>query len=311
MSQKASPAAVGAFVLGAAALSVAAVLFFGSGVLRQQQDRYVVYFEGSVVGLDRGAPVMFRGVPVGKVGDIKGRFYAEDVSIQIAVYIDLVDGSLDVVGDAPDELEGGSAIQALVERGMRAQLSVQSLVTGKSFVALLMAPEKEAVYRAPSDEAYQEVPSIPTQLEQVEATVRTLAKRLGDLQLESLVADFGEMLQSANELLEDPNLRAAVGELDETIVAFRRVAESADEQVTPVGESVTAAAKEAKLALARMEIVLDDLAQAYAGGSPIQHEAIRAMQQVNEAARAVRQLSETLTNQPDSIIFGRRVEDSQ
>ena len=308
MSQKASPAVVGTFVLGAIALTVAAVLAFGGGMLARESSRYVVYFEGSVVGLDRGAPVLFRGVPVGTVGDIKGRFYAEDASIVIAVYVDLLAGSLDTVGTTEESQD--EAIDRLVARGMRAQLGLQSLVTGKAFVAMVMDPDQEAVYRAPDDEFHPEIPSIPTQLEQVESTFRSLAERIGGLPIEEVLTEMQTTLRAASELLEDPGLKAAVADLDDTVGAFRRLAESTDAQVTPVGTSFQEAAEQANRALVSMETALEEISRDYSAGSPIQHEAIRAMQQVNDAARAFRQLSETLTNQPDSFIFGRRVEDS-
>ena len=64
MSKKANPALVGGFVLGALALAVVAVMIFGSGRLFHQTERYVLYFQGSMTGLNVGSPVVFRGVEV-------------------------------------------------------------------------------------------------------------------------------------------------------------------------------------------------------------------------------------------------------
>ena len=70
MSKQANKTVIGIFVVGAIALVIAAVLILGSGKLFKQTLRAVCYFEGSVGGLNIGAPVVFRGVKVGSVTDV-------------------------------------------------------------------------------------------------------------------------------------------------------------------------------------------------------------------------------------------------
>jgi phospholipid/cholesterol/gamma-HCH transport system substrate-binding protein len=61
---------IGAFVVGAVALVVVAVIVFGSGRLFRQTRDFVLYFDNSVNGLRIGAPVKFKGVEVGSVKNI-------------------------------------------------------------------------------------------------------------------------------------------------------------------------------------------------------------------------------------------------
>ena len=65
MSKPASKTLIGVFVIGAIALAVLAVVVFGSGRFFSEKMPLVMYFEGSVAGLNIGSPVMFRGVKVG------------------------------------------------------------------------------------------------------------------------------------------------------------------------------------------------------------------------------------------------------
>ena len=65
MSKQASPAAIGGFVVGAVALVIAGVLIFGSGKFFTHTTPAVMYFEGNVQGLQVGAALKFRGVPIG------------------------------------------------------------------------------------------------------------------------------------------------------------------------------------------------------------------------------------------------------
>src|SRR3989442_1469151 len=71
MGRKANPAIIGAFVIGAVALTVVAVTVWGSGKLFRRQYPCVCYFPGSVNGLSAGAPVKFRGVQIGEVTDVR------------------------------------------------------------------------------------------------------------------------------------------------------------------------------------------------------------------------------------------------
>jgi paraquat-inducible protein B len=71
MNKKISPAVIGAFVIGAVALIIIAILVFGSGRLFRQTRDFVLYFDNSVNGLRIGAPVKIKGVEIGSVKDIR------------------------------------------------------------------------------------------------------------------------------------------------------------------------------------------------------------------------------------------------
>ena len=71
MSKPASKTLIGVFVLGALALAVIALVIFGSGKFFERRITYVMYFDGSVKGLNIGSPVVFRGVKIGSVKDIE------------------------------------------------------------------------------------------------------------------------------------------------------------------------------------------------------------------------------------------------
>jgi paraquat-inducible protein B len=70
MSKKISPTSIGAFVVGALTLLVIAVIALGSGQLFRHTREYVLYFDGSVNGLNIGAPIKLKGVEIGSVKNI-------------------------------------------------------------------------------------------------------------------------------------------------------------------------------------------------------------------------------------------------
>jgi len=71
MSKKANPTIIGAFVVGAIAIVTILILLLSGNVLFKKEVQAIMYFDGSVTGLNVGAPVKFRGVKVGTVTDIK------------------------------------------------------------------------------------------------------------------------------------------------------------------------------------------------------------------------------------------------
>ena len=70
MSKQANKTLIGAFVVGATALVIAGILIFGSGDFFAERPKFVMFFEGSVNGLNVGAPVTFKGVKIGTVKEV-------------------------------------------------------------------------------------------------------------------------------------------------------------------------------------------------------------------------------------------------
>src|SRR4030042_3764548 len=136
MSKQANKTMIGAFVVGATALVVAGVLVFGSAKFLKERHPFVMYFDGSVQGLDVGASVVFRGVKVGTVTDIELRTDPVNLTIQIPVFIEIEMDRLKRTGTLPLKRTPAEGMKLLVERGLRAQLELQSLVTGKLLVNL-------------------------------------------------------------------------------------------------------------------------------------------------------------------------------
>ena len=94
MAKHSFKTAVGAFVIGGLALLVAGIVLLGGGRLFSDDVEYVLYFDGSVSGLSIGAPVVFRGVPMGQVTRISLEANPRDASLTIPVSIRLEENSI-------------------------------------------------------------------------------------------------------------------------------------------------------------------------------------------------------------------------
>jgi len=217
------PAAVGGFILGAIALGVAAILFFGGLRLFSSTSRAVVFFGESLAGLEVGAPVTFHGVRIGSVKSIAIRMNVDDMIARIPVFLEFDSDKVSWEGSR----SGKSAIdqQRLVAAGLRAQLAVQSLVTGQLRIDLEFRPGTPAqLVGAVVD--VPEIPAVPSDLDE-------LRNKLSALPLHELAETAQRAFLSLERL--SGHLDAALDPLSESA---RRSADAATRTLETTDETL-------------------------------------------------------------------------
>src|SRR5438128_12682789 len=138
MSMRASPTLIGAFVLGASVLLVAGLLLWGGTGIFKTKYRYVMYFDTAVTGLQKGAPVVVRGVRIGDVTDVQVHWGTSLVKVYVAL-----DPAV-LKGVTPASVDAGIR-SAIKERGLGGQLRTQRFVTGVLYGALAAFPRRPDV----------------------------------------------------------------------------------------------------------------------------------------------------------------------
>jgi paraquat-inducible protein B len=347
MSKKASPAVIGAFVLGAAALSVIALVVFGSGKFFKVTREFVLFFEGSVQGLSRGAPVAFRGVRIGSVKDIKIVMDARDLSLKIPVIIEIEE---DRMGDMPDrrheldavlqEQDADTLVDYLVQKGLRAQLELQSLLTGQLFVNLDFFPDRP-LRLSGYPTSYTELPTIPSGLEE-------LSKKVEKLPIEDLASNALRAIQGIDRWVNSPDLQEAATSLKETVIEVKGIAQAvnrqiqpmlleatqsfteakgllretrtqvkplasdtrklvtnADQRISQLAVSVETTLKAAQAAFAKAEAALSSVQGTMGADSSLRYELQNTLKELSNAARAVRTVADYLERHPDALLRGK------
>jgi len=328
MNGKASKAAIGAFVLGALVLLVVGVLVFGAGRIFSDTRKFVVYFEGSVKGLNIGSPVMFRGVKIGSVSDIRIAFDPQKMSAIIPIVIDI----------DRDKFQGGESdrkyFRELVDRGLRAQLQMQSIVTGQLAIYLDFFPDSPVVLRGEGSE-YPEIPSILSKTEEFQKT-------LAELPLEELVDKMHSAMEGVDRLVNSPQLHAAVGSLDTTAKEVQEMVRSLDLEIKALGQEGRLAAEAATKAFQEVERLMamregasgeiarnlnETMADARASFAKTRetleavrqtasderstYELRRAMRELAEAARSINTLADYLERHPEALLRGKSAEEGE
>jgi paraquat-inducible protein B len=231
------------------------VLLFGGGKFFQERLPFVLFFDGSVQGLSVGAPMIFRGVQVGQVASVIAQYEPRADTIVVKVLVEFVRGSVRVEGSRfTDPYEG---VEAMIQQGLRASLKMQSFVTGLMYVNLDFHPGMP-IKRLGLDPQYPELPTVPSDTEQMLATVQQTLAELGNLPLEALLNEVLGSFKRLNALLEVPELKQSLQSLHGLMVEAQRLLHNADGQVGPLGAKLAAAADAARAALEGTRLAMAD-----------------------------------------------------
>jgi len=203
-------AVVGGFVLGALALVVAAILFFGGTRFFERSTHAVVLFEGSVAGLDVGAPVTFRGFRIGAVRDMVVHLSPEGWG-RTYVYIEAQPSKILLESAGSPTIP---TVAELVAKGLRAQLALQSFVTAQLRVDLDFQPGTPAQLVAVDTGGIPQIPAIQSGLERLQSAIT-------ELPLQDLARATLHALASGERLMDHLNakLDPLVDKMDSTLDA--------------------------------------------------------------------------------------------
>ncbi len=242
----------------------------------------IMVFNESVRGLTVGAPVDFRGIDIGTVTAIKVEINEANQRVNVAVEVDLY----------PERLRAGetrqrtalsdkqrlAVLNGMISRGLRAQLRSGNLVTGQLYVALdFVRDPPEAKLR--SIGSMVEIPTMPGSLEDLKASITSVARKLEKIDYEGISTDLRNTLNSTTRMVKGL----------ETTVA----------DIAPEAKAVIAEAQRAMAAAER----------AIAPDSPILQDTRAMTMEVSRAAQAIRLLADYLERHPEALVSGKKADE--
>ncbi len=307
--RKASPALIGAFVLGALALTGAVVVVWGSGKFFRKTKPFVCYFTGSVSGLNPGAPVKFRGVQIGTVTDMRFRLAQAEATtpeeFRIPVWFDVDLQQLsDLRGGRPVRLDR-ARLDELIAQGLRAQLQSESFVTGVLYVGLDFFPGSPVVLVHGDEPDVFEVPTMPTTLERASQTLTKLMNRLQNVDVEGLVASVHQAVDGLNDLVRSPRIGETLGAARDALVSIRNLSDGLAPNVQPMMQSLSATSAGARAGVRRLDDALVELRTLINTQGPLTVGLTQTLVDLGDAAQSVRDLASYLDRKPNAIITGR------
>ncbi|MEO5959920.1 MAG: MlaD family protein [Opitutaceae bacterium] len=330
MKTKVSPAIVGAFVIGFFALIIIVLLSFGGVNFFSKPQRFVVYFDESIHGLDLGSQVKLRGVRVGRVVALNIRYDDKKNSSVVAVVCelskDVVTDNTGVVIDVADRAE----LQTLVDRGLRAQLGVLGLATGLLFVELdFFDPKEYPIDERLKDPKYTVVPAVPSAISEFQASASEILaslkkvdfaglsrgvvaliaearKELDGVDLKGLVEQWKKTGAQAETLMASADVKKTFENLNTAIADLRATIAKLDAQVEPAGKDLRDTLAEAKKTVQAFNEAAEVAKKFIAAQSGLGDGLVETLGHLSDAADAVKRLADFIERNPSALIRGRK-----
>lgn len=247
-----------------------------------ERHHYVLNFHESVRGLKAGAPVEYLGVEVGRVVSFRVQYEAGQPRVPVIVALE------------PERIGlGGEAqrrIADAVRQGLRGQLQTGSLLTGQRYVVLKFVDSDDAPPVLAASGEYPEIPSIPSDLNQLTDQAYAVLNKLNDLPLAELLLAARQVLDNANGVLAQAETQQVPGELKQTL----RATTDALAELRQVGAAL-------RVTMAQTEGVLEGVSPQ----SSLHYELTTTLQALRQAATAVFRLTDSLERNPAGVLFGQ------
>ena len=338
MSIKANSTRIGAFVVMSFLLLVAGIVIFGGGNLFGRKNTAIVYFEGSLQGLNVGAPVAYRGITIGAIKEIRLDVDAATYQITVPVLISLTPDKI-VKMEGKDSKEKSydinTFLKIMVDRGLRATLKSQSLLTGKLYIDLAILEDTEAVYQD-KDGKYLEIPTVPSEMQQMARAMQSLdftelatkfsntmtalenmstslEQALGSEASKENLAIFFASLDRFHSILAkfDDNLLPLMAKLEVSLDKVSLLTDNTssmigriDGQVDPFFVTMNSTMRDMGTTMLTTEALMAGLLQSTGVDSPLYYQLTDSINEMGKAAKSIRAFTEYLDRNPQMLIFG-------
>ena len=245
---------------------------------------WVGVFDESVRGLEPGAPVDMRGVLLGEAKEISAQYDPVEkhmkMRVDLFLYRDRWISRMKVM--APEVKDQKAIVDTLVAQGLRAQIRTGNLLTGQLYIALDFFPTAQPA-KVDWSRDPPELPTVPgDSLQELQATLRSIAVKIEKLPLDQVATDLRQALQSLNRTLQ-----------------------SADSLVKRLDTEVAPAARET---LEESRRTLKTAERTLNTDGPLQQDLRGTLRELTRAAQSLRVLTDYLERHPEAVLRGKKRE---
>lgn len=324
---------VGAFVVGGSVLLALAFAVFGGADAFSERDHFTAYFEEDTHGLTNGASVLLNGVRIGFVSDVDLILESTTFSSVSLVTMELLPDSF-LVAEEGVVIGRGSVLgtvdydKLIYQAGARAQLAIQSLITGQMVVNLSLRPDTKPLLRG-VDPRYPEIPTVASDVSvALDATYKwitdltrfTDAKELS-LHITRAVSgidelvnsdDVRESLSGMRHLFNSNDVKELNHKLTETLVSIEAAAFEVSSASKLVNSELPYLINESKETvkslnemLATTSAAMNEAQLTLEGSNYSGQRLDRTLREIERAAISSRTLFDTLEKYPESLLRGK------
>ena len=335
MSKRPNPTLIGLFVVGTLVLAAIGLFVFSPKLFSNNAVTFTSSFQESVNGLAVGSKVKCQGVPVGEVTAIQLFIDVEEETFQVPVFyaIDMVQLSAIMGTTTPFVRED---LQTHIAKGLRAQLQMESIVTGQMYIELIYHddPAPPEFMMAPDD--HLEIPTIFSPMAQLGTESAGLVSNLRAVNVNAISDNLTSFLIKANSKIDELDLqglneslmatansidalvnseevRKVVSEapqisdqLNSTLIDLQQLAQNLDQSVDTLSKEVSLSSGELRLTLEAVRGSVKDANALMTTDVGIGYHLQETLISLTEAADALQLLAESIERNPDMLIRGKQ-----
>jgi paraquat-inducible protein B len=327
MSKKINTTSIGLFIVVGLALGVTGLLLFSSSKMFSKTKDAIVYFDQSLNGLSAGAPVKYRGVTIGSVKRVMVRYNQATNDYAMPVIVELEEKLLKERMPGFEEVLNESVMAGRIKEGLRASLETESLVTGVLYVGVDIDSSAPPAVFHQLEKLYPEIPSKPTQIQQLmenlgsldiksietnlNALIVKLDSKIGTLNMAEISRGVTNLLASMDRLVSSPDITNGLASIKPTLDQYRELGAKLTSKVDPLADGITNTLAQANLALAQIRGAGENLRTVLSPDSPIINDLDQALEQLAGAAQSISSLVDFLKQHPNALITGRQLPKKQ
>ena len=249
-------------------------------------------FDGAVGDLSQNDAVKVRGFTVGEVKEVAFHYDAKTGAIKTPVTVALYPSLFHIEG-APHSDSAAvlkTAIEHLVEEGLRANLNREPPLIGSERIAL------EMIKGAPSaslnvSAAVPEIPTAPG------GGIESIVNRFKNVPIHQIAQNVLDITKQIDEIASSPKLKESIAQLDSSLREIHQTVSDVGPKVDKLVQNLRDTSKQLDQAA--------ETADKTMGGAASQTGLQDTMREIKEAARSVRSLADYLDRHPEALISGK------
>jgi paraquat-inducible protein B len=263
-----------------------------------RKSYFVAYFD-AVHGLNKGAPIEFRGIKVGEVVDVRLDFDEKKFNFRIPVLMAIETERISVQENGKADQE--ALIVKLVQKGLRAQLRTGVLLTGLLYINLNMhpdAPTQKVAQHGP----YTVIPTVPGATQEITAGIASFVNRLEKLPMEQIGTELRDSLRQINRFVSSDDLKSSMTALNRSLTQLQQFTTTLN---TDTGPQINSAIDQLRQTLEQTEKTLSATEGMVSGNAPLGYDIQQTMRELAKASRAVSVLADYQQRHPEALVFGK------
>ena len=312
---------VGMLALSAIALAIGFVVYLTAGQFGTKSDYFETYVGESIVGLDVGAAVRFRGVQIGRVTEISLAAAVYDVPEARANRYAM---QLVVIRFAVERTRVAriASLEDMIAGGLRTRIASQG-ITGVTYLEIdILDPARYPPIQVPWTPRYSHIPAVPSTITQVTSAAEQIMRRLEALDFEGLINNAVGLMGDLRRQVTDGEVATTLREAGETLAEIRteirkvRLEDTAAElrgAIANMGDAGRSAqellaSREVRDALARIPAAVtaleNTLRTARGTTTDLQADLSPLMRDLRSSVANLRDTTEALRRNPSQTLLG-------